>query len=70
MFHSNMSAHCDVVETTARVRHENIRRVIAKGLDSAWSLPEFGANDNSAGGSSSGTDDDGGISRSAGAYSS
>lgn len=52
---ANMFEHCDFVETTARAQNDDHRRVIAAGLDRAQSLPEFGANDNSAVGGYSGT---------------
>lgn len=67
---SNISEDCGVIVTTARVRHEDIRQVIAESLDRTRNLPKFGANDNSAGGSSSGTSDDDGNSGDAGTFSS
>lgn len=53
-----------------RARHEHICRVITKGLDRARSLLEFGANENSAAGDSSGTSSHGGNSSGAGEFSS
>lgn len=60
VFRASISEHGDVVETTVCVRHEDICAGTLKGLDYAWSLPEFGTNDNSAVGGSSGTSGDGG----------
>lgn len=65
---SNMSGHCDVVDTTARACHEHIP-TIAEGLDCARGLPEFGTNDNPAVGGSPGTISEGGSSSGAGAPS-
>lgn len=56
----NMSQNYDIVETTVRACHENIRLAIANELDRARSMLEFGANDNSVLDSSSGTSGDGG----------
>lgn len=44
----HMSKHFDVVEITASACLEDSRGVIAKGLNRARSLAEFGANGNSA----------------------
>lgn len=62
VFRTNMFKHCYVIETTARVLHGYIRRVNAEGYGHAPSLPEFGANDNSAVCSSLGASGDGGSS--------
>lgn len=51
--------HCFVVKTTVHAHLKDILRVIAEGLHRTWSLPEFGENDNSAAGGSSGTSSDG-----------
>lgn len=70
VFHSNISEHCDVIETTALGHLEDIPRVIAEGLDRARSLPELRATYTSAAGFSSGTSGDGGNSSGVGASSS
>lgn len=54
----NLSKHSYVIETMAPARHEDIRRVIAEGLDRPRSLPELGATNNSVVGDSSGTSGD------------
>lgn len=58
------------LETTGRVRHEDIRRVIAETLDCAGSLPDLNASESSAFGRSSGTSDYGSCSSSVEASSS
>lgn len=65
LLRTNTSEHCSGIETMARARHEDISRAIAKELDRARSLAEFGANDKCAVGCSSGTSGDGGHSSSA-----
>lgn len=50
----SMYEGCDVIETTALGRHEDIPRVIAEESDCAPSLPELCANDSSVAGVSSG----------------
>lgn len=67
MFHASMSNQCEVVSTTARQRHEEIRRVIAEGLDRDQSLPAFGASESSTIGCSFGSHGDSRASRDAGA---
>lgn len=54
-FCANMYKPCGVVEKTGRKCPEDIRRVIDEEMNSAWGLLEFGANESSAVGSSSGT---------------
>lgn len=65
-----MSERFNVVETTDRGRHEDIRLFIAEGLDRAVSLPEFGANDSFELIGSSGTSGKGGNSSGTGVFSS
>lgn len=48
VFRALMSEHSDVMEPTARLRHQDILRIIAKVFDFTRSLPEFCINDNSA----------------------
>lgn len=70
VFCTSMSEHCSAAATTVNQRPEDICRVIAQGMDSAWSLPEFGANDNSGVGGSSGSKSGGKASGGASAFSS
>lgn len=70
MLSTNLSVQCSVIESTVRVCHEDIRRVIGKRSDCARSLAEPGANGNSAAGVSSGTSSYGANSGDAGVVSS
>lgn len=49
---TNTSNSSGVIRSTVRAFHEDICQVTAEKLNSSWSLPELGANDNSVVGSS------------------
>lgn len=67
VFRSNISQHSGFIKTMAHVLHGDSRQVFPEGLDRAWGLSEFGANDNSAAGGPLGTSGDGGDSSDVGA---
>lgn len=48
VFRANISEHFEVVETTGHARHDDIGRLIAKGLSRARGLPEIRFSVNSA----------------------
>lgn len=70
VFRTNTSSHYGVINSTGRARHVQVSQVIIEKLDHAQRLPEFGVNDKSAVGSSSGTGGDGEGSSGAGVSSS
>lgn len=69
MFCTNISEHCVVIETAARARQEDIRRVIADELDRVRILSESVANDTPAAGGSSAVSGYGGSSSGAVTFS-